>query len=320
MYNPDSVEPARPRPLRQGDLVGVAASSSPIQPDLLQEGVRELESLGFRVRIDDSIGARHLYLAGDDDRRAGEINRLLEDPEVRAIFCARGGYGWPRILDRVRWDALRRDPRPLVGFSDATVALGAALTEAGVVCFHGPMVAWDLRQGPSAYDRDGLLQVLTTEEPLGRLPAPGLQVLRPGEGEGPLLGGCLSLLVCMIGTRWMPDLEGAILFVEDWMSKPYQIDRMLQHLRHAGHLSRLSGMVFGQMLECHQRNDDEYTLQEVVLECLEPALPATAPILFGLPSGHVDLPNLTLPLGVRARVRALESDPSLEVLESAVRS
>lgn len=308
----------RPKRLQPGDLVGVAATSSPIQLDLLQDGVRELESLGFRVRVLDSVDQRHLYMAGSDNRRAAEINEFLQDPEVRAVLCARGGYGWPRVLDMIDWAALARDPKPIVGFSDATVALAAAGQTAGTVSFHGPMVAWDLRQGSQGYDRDSFLRALTRVEPLGELTDPDLEVLQEGSAEGTLLGGCLSLLVSLLGTPWMPETKGSILFLEDWKSKPYQIDRMLQQLRHAGVLAGLAGVVFGQMLECRQQEIDTYTLQEVILECLQNGLSKGAPILYGLPSGHVDKPNLTLPLGVRARIVAEPENPALHILESAV--
>lgn len=311
-------EKTRPPRLQPGDLVGVAASSSPIQPDLLRGGVRELESLGFRVRVDDSIAARWLYMAGDDRRRAGEVNALLRDPEVRAVLCARGGYGWPRILGDVDWAALRADPKLLVGFSDATVALAAALDLAGVVAIHGPMVAWDLRRGEAAYDRAAFLRLLTTAEPLGRLAPAGLEALRPGRGEGLLAGGCLSLLSAVVGTPWQPVTRDRVLFLEDWRSKPYQLDRMLQQLRHAGLLGEVRGIVFGEMLECRQQEEDAYTLQEVVMSCLEGAIPDAAPVLYGFPSGHVSGTNVPLPLGARVRIEADADPPALVVLEPAV--
>lgn len=313
------MELARPKRLREGDLVGVAASSSPIDPQLLADGVAELEELGFRVRVEPDIDARHFYLAGDDERRAREVDGFLADPEVRAVLCARGGYGWPRILDRIDWQALRRDPKPIVGFSDATVALTAAQRLAGVVAFHGPMVAWDLRRGPGAYDRAVFRRALCDPEPLGSLAPAGLEILRPGTAEGRLTGGCLPLLCATLGTPFAPATRGAILFLEDWRSKPYQIDRALQQLRLAGALDAVRGVVFGRMLECRQQSaGDDYRLQDVVLGCLEPALPADAPIVWGFPSGHVEGGHLTLPLGVRARLAAEGPAPALEILEGAV--
>jgi muramoyltetrapeptide carboxypeptidase len=280
--------------------------------------VRELESLGFRVRVDDSIDARHLYMAGDDDRRAAEVNALLTDPEVRAVLCARGGYGWPRILDRVDWEALRRDPKPLVGFSDATAALAAALEMAGVAAVHGPMVAWDIRKGTAGYDREAFLNLLTRPEPLGLLAPEGVDVLRPGRGEGPLVGGCMTLLCRAVGTPWEPFTDGGLLFLEDWGVKPYQVDHMLHQLRWSGLLDDVRGVVFGRMLECRQQEEDDYTLRDVVMDCLEPVLEPGVPVLYGFPSGHTDLPNLPLPLGVPARIDTEATGPALEVLEPAV--
>lgn len=316
MYNAPAVALTLPERLEPGDLLGVAAPSSPIRPELLKKGVRELESLGFRVRVDDSAFARHRYLAGDDDRRAGEINAMLADPEVRAVLCARGGYGWPRIVDRIDWDALRRDPKPMVGFSDATVALTAAVQEAAVMAVHGPMVAVDIRKGEPGYDRVNFIRLLTRPEPLGRLVPPGLEALRPGTGEGPLAGGCLTLLTRAAGTPWQARTAGSILFLEDWQTKPFQLDHMLQQLRQAGMLDGVRGVVFGRMLECRQTDEDDYSIQDVILDCLEPVLPAGVPVLCGFPSGHVDVPNVALPMGVAARVDA--GDASLEILEPAV--
>lgn len=304
----------RPPALRPGDLVGVAAPSSPIRPGMLEEGITELEMLGFRVRRRPDIVARHRYLAGSDERRAEEVRGLFLDPEVRAVFCARGGYGWPRLLPLLDWEELGRDPKPLVGFSDATAALTMMVEHAQVVAVHGPMVAWDLRQGTDGYDRERLLALLTRPEPLGLLAPPGLRALRAGEAEGVLLGGCLSLLASSLGTPYAPDLWGSVLFLEDFASKPFQVDRMLHQLRYAGALDGVKGIVFGEMLDCRQTEMDEYPLEEVVLDCLRGT---GFPVLYGFPSGHVSTPNVALPFGVRARLVAGGS-PSLEILEPAV--
>jgi muramoyltetrapeptide carboxypeptidase len=281
---------------------------------MLEAGIEELEALGFRVRRRDDIADRHLYLAGPDGRRVEEVRELFLDPEVRAVFCARGGYGWPRILSHLDWEELGRDPKPLVGFSDATPALGLMVDRAGVVSVHGPMVAWDLRQGEQGYDREMLLRLLMRDEPIGVLSPPGLKVLRPGEAEGPLAGGCLSLVAATLGTPYAPDLDGRILFLEDWASKPFQIDRMLHHLRHAGALDGVRGIVFGEMLDCRQTEADDYSVEEVVLDCLDGS---GFPVLYGFPSGHVSGPNLPLPLGVPARLLATGA-PAVEILEPAV--
>jgi muramoyltetrapeptide carboxypeptidase len=284
-----------------------------VKHDLFLEGVRELESLGFRVRYREDVWEQHRYLAGPDSRRAEEITELLTDPEVRAVFCARGGYGWLRLLDLLDWELLSRDPKLLIGFSDATPALNL-MVERGVPSIHGPMVAWDLRQGESAYDRQRLLHLLTSPEPAGKMRPGGLTTLREGAGEGVLMGGCLPLLAAVVGTPYTPDLSGSVLLLEDWNSRPYQIDRALQQLRHAGVLEGLAAVVFGEMLGCRQTEEDDYSIQEVLLSCLEGT---GFPVLFGFPSGHVSGGNTPLPLGIRTRAEGGD-EPTLTVLEPVV--
>ena len=291
------------------------APSSPLREGLFQEGVREIESFGFRVVFDEGIGARERYLAGTDERRAAEIHRWYADPAVRAVFCARGGYGAPRLMPLLDAALLLRDPKPLVGFSDATVLLHFLLDRCGFPGVHGPMVAWDIRQGRERYDRDLLLKLLTSPEPAGRIVWPALSVLRPGRASGPLSGGCLSLLASLAGTPWAPVTKGSILLLEDWRAKPYQLDRSLQQLRHAGLLTGIRGIVFGEMNECRQTEDQGYTIEEVLLDCLRGI---DVPILFGFPAGHTAGIHRPLPLGIRVTIEADPAAPAVVLDEALV--
>jgi muramoyltetrapeptide carboxypeptidase len=302
----------KPPALRPGDLIGIVAPASNVKPELLAEGCRELERLGFRTLYRPGIATAHRYFAGSDERRAAEFLEMVRNPEVRAIFCARGGYGSARILPYVEPELLRSNPKIINGASDITNLL-TFLDHSGLVGFHGPMVATAIRQGPAAYDPQTLLDVLGGKTV--RFPLNGTDVLRPGRGEGRLSGGCLSQVVSTLGTSYEIDTADAILVLEDIDTKPYQIDRMLTQLRQAGKLEGVRGAVFGEMPNCVQHVNQGYSLDEVIMDVLGET---EFPVLFGFPTGHTTKQaNLVVPFGVRARL-ALGNEPAFELLEPAV--
>jgi muramoyltetrapeptide carboxypeptidase len=301
----------KPPALRRGDLIGIVAPASNIKPDLLAEGCRELERLGFRVLHRPDVTSSYRYFSGTDERRTAEFLQMLRNPEVRAIFCARGGYGSGRIVPYLEPELLRANPKIVNGSSDITMLL-TLLDRAGIVSFHGPMAATTLRQGESAYDARILLDVL--QGATVRFPTAGTKCLRPGEGKGRLAGGCLSLVVATLGTQYEVDTEDALLVLEDIDAKPYQIDRMLTQLVHAGKLDSVRGIVFGEMLNCMQHPEQGYTLEDVVMDVLGRY---SFPILYGMPTGHTSRPNVIVPFGVRARL-SLGGESIFELLEPAV--
>jgi muramoyltetrapeptide carboxypeptidase len=301
----------KPPALRSGDLIGVAAPASNIQPDLLEAGCRELERLGFRTLYRPGIRTVHRYFSGTDERRAAELLEMIRNPEVRAIFCARGGYGSGRIIPYLEPELLRANPKILNGASDIT-ALLSFMDRSGLASFHGPMVATTIRQGEAAYNLPVLLDVLQGR-PVS-FPLDGTTVLRHGEAVGRLAGGCLSLVVASLGTPWEVDTAESILVLEDIDTKPYQIDRMLTQLKQAGKLDSVCGIVFGEMLQCQQNANQGYTLEEVLLDVLRDT---TFPVLFGFPTGHTVKPNIMVPFGVPARLIA-GATSSFELLEPAV--
>ncbi len=182
-----------------------------------------------------------------------------------------------------------------------------------MTCFHGPMVARELALGEPYYVKENLLQCLTDLQPGQRITSPQLEILQSGVARGRLTGGCLSLLTATLGTPYEIKTEGKILFLEDVNAKPYQVDRMLMHLKLAGKLEAVQGIVFGEMLHCVQGPEQEYRLQEIVLDVLKDL---RVPILYGLPSGHTATGALTLPFGVQVRLNADEKYIELE--EAAV--
>ena len=260
--------------------------------DRLRAGIDRLGGR-YRIRMADDITRASGYLAGSDERRADELNALIASPDVRAVLCARGGYGILRILDRLDADALRRDPKPIVGFSDATALLFWALRAAGLRSIHGPVVA-QLNDVP-AEDTAWLVELLE-----GRVPGPlatGLH--RTGAGgdgriEGPLVGGNLALLANLAGTPYALDVRGAVLFIEDVGERPYAIDRYMTRMALAGMLPGAAAAVLGAFIRCDERigppHPDAGEVADERLRAMH------VPALAGAPFGHGDR-NRALPLG-----------------------
>jgi muramoyltetrapeptide carboxypeptidase len=301
----------KPPALRPGDLIGVVAPASNIKPEMLDEGCRELERLGFRTIYRPGITTTYRYFSGTVERRAAEFLEMVRNPEVRAIFCARGGYGSGQIIPYLEPELLRANPKIINGSSDIT-ALLTLLDRSGIVGFHGPMVATALRLGETVYNRPLLVDILKGS--VVRFPLAGTSVLRTGAGEGRLTGGCLSLVVATLGTPYEIDTVDSILVLEDVDTKPYQIDRMLTQLKHAGKLEQVRGMVFGEMLNCIQNANQGYSLEEVIMELLGST---TFPVLYGFSTGHTSRANAVVPFGVRARL-SLGTNSMFEMLEPAV--
>lgn len=290
-----------PPPVASGDRVGVAALSGPIAPERLAAGLAALEALGFEPVPADNLASRHALFAGTDDERLAAFHRLAADPSVRAIVFARGGHGLLRILPRIDWQLLARHPRAYVGYSDLTPFLLGVVRRLGLVAFHGPMAAADLARGLSGEEERSFLDALAGRFDGARLPVSGW--LRPAAAEGPLLGGCLSLLTAVLGTPWEVPLAGGLLFWEDLGEPLYRLDRMLTHLGLSGNLAAIRGMVVG---HCRP-TDAEAPVGAWWHERIGGALADHPwPVAFGLPAGH-ETPNLTLPLGAPARL-----DPDLD--------
>ena len=307
-----SPNPSKPRALRTGDTIGVIAPASNLKAEMLAEGLGELESLGFKTRVAEGILEVDRYTAGSATRRVEELRSMLLDDTVSAIFCARGGYGSGHLLPLIDESEIRSHPKIFCGSSDVTMLL-AAFQRAGVVGFHGPMVATALRQGDAGYDQ-GLLMRMLVEGEAVEFPLDGCSILHAGNGEGPLTGGCLSLVVSTLGTPWEIDTTDAILVLEDANCRPYQVDRMLTHLRQSGKFDRIRGCVVGEMLGCTQHPDQKYTIEDVFRDALGDL---KVPVLFGFPTGHASKPNAIVPFGVQARL-SLEQGAQFKLLESAV--
>jgi muramoyltetrapeptide carboxypeptidase len=302
----------KPRPLRPGDKVGIVAPASNVKREALEAGCEGLRRAGYEPFYYDSIFDRDLYFAGSAERRVRELQEMFVREDVRAIVCARGGYGSNYLLSTLDLKTIAAHPKIFVGYSDLTTLLTRFTDSANVVTFHGPMAAKDfaIADGidlPSWQSALGGVAEWEIGEDSGAKP------LIAGEAEGLLYGGCLSILVAALGTPYDIETAGTILFLEDIAAKPYQIDRILMQLKLAGKLIDVRGIIFGEMLDCHQSPNQDYTLEEVVKRVVGDL---RIPVAYGLRSGHVSRANITMPLGVKARLE-VGNKVTLKILEPA---
>jgi muramoyltetrapeptide carboxypeptidase len=293
-------EAVRPPALQPGDQVAVVSPSGPARPELVAAGVALLRSWGLRPVPAPHAFDRSGYLAGTDADRLADLNAALADPQVRGIVVTRGGYGVQRIVERIDLAAVRRDPKPVAGFSDLTALQLALWRAARLACLHGPGAAWRPER-TGQVSAQSLREALMSREPVVVKPEPGAltaPVSRPGRSTaavtGRLLGGNLSMLVSTLGTGDFPDLTGAILLLEEVDEPPYKVDRMLTQLRRSGVLHRLAGVAVGQFVRCTDRWSNDVT--EVLNDRLRDL---GVPVLGGLPIGHGP-DQLTVPVGVPA--------------------
>jgi muramoyltetrapeptide carboxypeptidase len=305
----------KPRALQPGDTVGIVAPASNIKRELLEQGCDALRQLGYKPFYLDSILEQDLYFAGSPTRRARELEEMFTRDDVRAIVCARGGYGANYLLGELDPAKIAGHPKIFVGYSDITTLLTCFCDSARFVTFHGPMVTKDFAHadGVDLATWQAALTGLTGSE-ISSGADSGTEGLVDGEAEGILYGGCLSILVASLGTPHEIRTNGTILFLEDVNAKPFQVDRMLMHLKLSGKLAGVQGIVFGEMLDCSQSNDQPYTLQEVILRIVGKL---GIPIAYGLRSGHVTRKNITLPFGVRASLRVNGGEATLKIMEAA---
>jgi muramoyltetrapeptide carboxypeptidase len=303
----------KPAALMPGDVVGIIAPASNINREMLAAGCEVLRRLGYKPFYFDSIFEQELYFAGSLERRVREFEEMFERDEVKAIICARGGYGSNYLLQAVDCEKIVKHPKIFAGYSDLTTVLTYISDACGLVTFHAPMVTKDFAL-PNGVDLQSWQKAVGGTTAWTVLPDSGARPLVAGSAQGNLYGGCLSILVASLGTPYEIRTEGTILFIEDVATKPYQIDRMLMQLKHAGKLSGVRGIIFGEMLDCMQHKDQGYALEQIVLRLVGDL---GIPVAYGMRAGHVSHGNITLPIGVRAELKVSESEVRLSILESA---
>jgi len=295
----------KPPRLRPGDLIGIISPAGPVDESELKPDLELLESSGFRIHVAPHVYDRQGYLAGDDEARLSDLHGMFQDRKTKAIFCARGGYGTLRLLDRIDYDLIRENPKIIVGYSDITALLMAITKKTGLVTFHGPMV-----RGLSALNdnsRESLFQSHLIRS-TGFIQTHGRKSSHFRSATGPLIGGNLSLICYVVGTPFLPSLAGCILFIEDKGEPLYRIDRMLTHLSLAGQLKGIAGLIGGEFIECGDPSAVDDLLNTAASE-LE------IPLITGFPIGH-GLKNRALPLGIPARLDA--DSMTLSTLEPCV--
>ncbi len=302
---------AKPERLRKGDRVRLIAPASPFDRESFQAGKAVVEHLGLVPVMGRGGFARDGFLAGSDRRRAEELTRALQEEDTRAVWCIRGGYGTARLLPLLDLPRLRRCPKLLVGFSDVTALLVQLARPGGFVTIHGPVVT-QLPKLPSGDLRWLEAMLFGVPEPR-RLPLGRIRTLVPGKAEGRLMAGNLAILASLAGTRFAPDLSGAVLCLEDVTEEAYRLDRLFWQIRSAGLLNRVRGIVVGELADCTPEGNGRYSARRV----LERAVAALGhPAISGAAFGHGQR-NLAIPEGVRTCLDA--GARTLTLLESPVR-
>lgn len=304
----------KPRAIVPGDRIAVVAPASAFDQEQFACGIEELRRLGFEPVYDDSVFARHRYLAGPPALRVAAIHRAWVDPTIAAVIAVRGGYGSAQLLPLLDPATAARACKPLIGYSDITALLNFQVLTCGVVAFHGPMLDRRLGRGERGYDRETFIRALCHAAPLGELAPSGLEVIRPGEAGGVLLGGTLTQLLASLGTpyAWNPP-TGFVFLLEEVSERPYRLDRMVTQARQAGLLARASAVIIGELPDCDEPSGD--VRGRSVMADLFADFPG--PVLLGFPTGHTVGPSMTLPLGVSCRVIA-DGRPRVIIEEAAV--
>lgn len=303
----------KPPAVDKGAAIAIVAPASFARRERVEDGLKALPTLGFAPSVaPHALQRGPIYFAGTAEQRLSDLYAAFADEHASAIMCLRGGYGSNYLLENLDLKRIARHPKPFFAYSDLTGLQLRLLDELGLPAFHGPMLAADFFLKNGVHLRS--FRAALAGRPYSLGVAEGLRTLQPGTARGVLYGGCLSILVSLLGTPWEPRTEGKLLFLEDVGAKPYQVDRMIWQLRHAGKLKGARGIVFGEMLDCASRDAPAELLEEAILNALRGF---KGPIAIGLRSGHVSRENVTLTFGVQAELRA-GKQTRLNILEPAV--
>lgn len=283
--------------LKKGDTVGIVCLSSLVEPEKLGNALAFLDELGLRYKIGDTITAKHDYLAGSDDVRLADFHAMVQDPDVKAIFCIKGGYGSARIAGKIDYELLAENPKIFWGFSDLTYLHCAINEYANIVTFHGPMLM--AANNMDELSRRMFLQLFSPIEIQYTEAISPLTVVAPGFARGPIIGGNLRRIVSTLGTKFEVRTEGRILLIEDIAETIPRIDSMLQQLKQARKLEQLAGVVIGSFTETGASDEALLMLMQEYFGDLE------IPVVAGFKIGH-ETTNIAIPLGVDAILDAQE--------------
>lgn len=308
-----------PRKLKTGDTIGLISPSSPIlDTEKLDRAIDYFEKYGYRVKLGESVEKQHGYLAGSDQERLDDLHNMFADKDVKAIFCIRGGYGAIRIVDKIDFNLIRKNPKIFVGFSDITVLQLAIYQKSKLVTFAGPMVNTYFGSNEmDDYVEEQFWDLLTRPKKVGKIKNPNGEkffVLNKGRGEGKLLGGNLSSMLSLSGTDYLPSFRNSILFLEEINEPPYKIDRMFSQLRLQKILSYARGTILCRFVDCYEQdpNKKSLSLNDVILDYFRGI---DKPVLYNVKHGHIKQ-KITFPVGADCKLNA--SRGFIEITQSVV--
>lgn len=308
----------KPKRLHKGDLIGIISpASTPDDLTRINSGVKYLEKLGFKVLVGSNVGKNHGYLAGSDEERLNDLHSMFKNKMVKAVMCVRGGYGSPRLLDRIDFKLIKKNPKIFVGYSDITALQMAFLQKSNLVTFAGPMLAVDFHDEVSPFTEEFFWGMVTSNKKIGRIKNPNnekLYCLKKGSTRGQIVGGNLALLVSLMGTQYFPDIRNKILLLEDTGEAPYRLDRLINQLRIAGVFDKVKGVVLGAFTDCKESDPSKKTL--TLGEVIEDYFTRIKkPVVYNFQHGHIK-DNITIPYGIKFKLNA--SRCFIEIDEGAV--
>lgn len=305
--------------LNRGDTVGLITPGSYITDEALEKAISNIETLGFRIRLGKNIRAERGFTAGTDQERLDDLHAMFQDADIKGVWCARGGYGCSRLLPKINYKLIKKNPKVLIGYSDITALLQAIYLQTGLIGFHGPVGASDMTDYTQAQLLPLIVEgkarhhiLISPENEQHENPLYHTKIFREGLASGELVGGNLSLLSAMAGTPYAMDAKDKIVFIEDIGEKPYRIDRMLTQLRQSSNLHKAKAIALGVFAGCEKDEDARsLSLEETLRDRL---MDLDMPIIYGLSFGHIS--NMcTLPIGAKA---TLDTRSKTLALEEAV--
>ena len=308
----------KPKKLQKGDLIGLISPASTLDdPSRLENGVRYLERLGYKVEVGKNVGKCNGYLAGTDEERTDDLHTMFTNKKVKAVFCIRGGYGSARLLDKIDYRIIKNHPKIFVGYSDISSLQLAFFFKTGLISFAGPMVGVDFHEDVNPFTEEMFWKLITSSKKFGRINSPddeNILSLSPGSTTGRIIGGNLSVISALIGTEYFPDLKDKILLIEETGEMPYRVDRMFNQLKLAKMFQGIRGIVIGSFSDCQETdpNKKTLTLGEVITNYLSSL---KKPVVYNFKHGHLR-GNITVPMGATIRLNA--SRKFMEISESVV--
>jgi muramoyltetrapeptide carboxypeptidase len=308
----------KPKKLKKGEVIGlITPGSSPDDLMKIELSIKYFEKIGYKVELGKNVGKYHGYLAGSDDERVSDLEYMFSKKDVKAIICIRGGYGSPRLLDKINYRIIRDNPKIFVGYSDITALQLAFFAKTGLVTFAGPMAAVDFSNDVSSYTEELFWAIITSNKKLGKIKLPDdekLASFNKNHAKGRIIGGNLALIISIMGTEYLPQFKDKILLLEDIGELPYRVDRMLNQLKLAKIYSKLNGIILGSFVDCYEHDPMKKTLTlgEVVDDYIGKL---KLPVIYNFPHGHIK-DNVTVPWGISVKINA--SKASVEFDENAV--